>query len=205
MWSRSRHHLLPVLGAGIILHLSLRSAAAQVVVSDQNNFMNGFLHSMRVLDFIAALIVLGITFARSEDRRLLAFILFLIGLSVGIYLPEKIGLILLAFVPASLFGLSGVLLTLSDRQLRWFVVPAAAAIGGALGVALYLDGPSDEDWPWFIAGASVSVAILTFASSLIWRWLERPWMAIPRRIVGAWLVAVGFLLVGLAFRETIEM
>lgn len=196
---------ISVLGAGFILQAFLRPAAAQGFVGDQNNFINGFLHSMRVLDFIAALIALGIAFARTEDRKLLAFVLFLIGLFIGFHLPEEVGLNFLAFVPASLFGIAGLLMTFSDRQLRWLFAPVAAATGGVVGLALYLDGPSDDDWPWFVAGASVSIAIFIFASFLIWHWVERPWMAIPRRIIGAWLVAIGILLIGLAFRETIEM
>jgi hypothetical protein len=84
----------------------------------------------------------------------------------------------------------------APRLLRFLLLPPTAIVSGAtLGLVVNLNDPSVEQW-YYSAGAVLAGLWLVFPPLITWRHFERPWLVVPSRIFGSWLIAIGVMLAG---------
>jgi hypothetical protein len=84
----------------------------------------------------------------------------------------------------------------APRLVRFLLLPPTAIVSGAtLGLVVNLNDPSVEQW-YYSGGAVLAGLWLVFPPLITWRHFERPWLVIPSRIFGSWLIAIGVMLAG---------
>jgi len=188
--------------AGLAIASSIDGAFAHGFVEDRSYYENGLLHAITSPVLIVAMSAIGFALGKvGREWDWLSAAIFVGALLASLAVPESIGLQVFTMAAPLLLAVAGIILLLFGPLLKWSLPPLAALMGLVAGVTLYLDGPADDDWPWFVVGAAVSSGIVSVVAAIAWRWLERPWMIIAARIVGAWLVAVGVMLAGLVWND----
>jgi hypothetical protein len=87
----------------------------------------------------------------------------------------------------------GLALAASGWLRYWLVPPAAMVIGAMLAIGIELADPDTDD-PHFLLGASAASLWLIVAIAIIGRLCDRRWFRIATRILGSWLIAIGLML-----------
>ncbi|GEO84211.1 hypothetical protein GCM10007920_45410 [Ciceribacter naphthalenivorans] len=162
----------------------------------------GGLFTLSVYDLVLAMLGLSLGAAVAETRRdLVAIVCTFFGVLVvmltffdaifGVILASPLGEVLYLIAPAAVM-LTGASLWLSGRFRQWAVLLAAAVVAFSFSLFVGLDdlGVGLLD---FAAGTVVSALWLILAPALVLRQFCGPWLTIPSRIVGSWLIVIGII------------
>jgi hypothetical protein len=152
---------------------------------------------------VLPLVGLGVALALGSPRYSLgALALFGDGVALGFFSKDWLLSVLEAipratshhFLTGPISSVAiGVALVLPAARLRsWFLLIAAAVAGTMLAIAIEVTDPSLDDIAIPLAGVVVGFWIVAAISLTVWAF-RRTWFAIPARILGSWLVAIGLL------------
>jgi hypothetical protein len=165
--------------------------------------LNETLAPVRVLPLVA----LGAAFALLRPRALLAALALLaIGIAGGLFVEDRL-LWLLDTVPRAATHMFltgpisylavGLALVVGASWRNWLAPPAAAIVGAMIGLTIRLTDPSLHQ-PVF-TWTPVLIAVWTvLAVTLCLRGFWRDWFPIFGRILGSWMLAIGFLYGGVS-------
>jgi hypothetical protein len=195
--------LLPWIALAVLLAgLAGVIVAGAVPVEARGAFPHGFLYPLRRYDQALSLVALGLVLAQLRGRTLpLIAVLFAASIALGGYAANLIVEALLSgadifhdllAIPPFCCVLAGLGLALPQVR-TWIGPPAAFVCGIALGMVLNFDDPTGAEWA-FAGGTVLSGLWLVLAPLLLWRAFERPWIAVPARIFGSWVLTIGILL-----------
>ncbi|PPJ47440.1 hypothetical protein C0075_17985 [Rhizobium sp. KAs_5_22] len=162
----------------------------------------GALFTLSVYDLALAMLGLALGAAMAETRRDFAAVVgvFLAVLVVmltffdpifRVILSSPLGEVLYLIAPTAVM-LTGASLWLTGRYRQWAVMLAAAVVAFAFSLFVGLDdiGVGLID---FAFGTVLSALWLVLAPALMLRHFRGPWLRIPSRIVGSWLVVIGII------------
>jgi hypothetical protein len=176
-------------------------AAAHAMPVGRTLFESGAITTLIGLEQSLPLAALGIGLAQKHWRTLvLALGLMLTSLAIGSIAARPDDVVAAYGLAPLLFLCGGTVLLSGPRLLAWITPTAAALMGASIGCLSVVSGPGDSRWPWFTAGAATSAMEIVVATALAYSWIARPYLRIPIRIAGSWLVAVGLMFLALAFR-----
>ncbi|WP_051438932.1 hypothetical protein [Ciceribacter selenitireducens] len=186
-----------LLNAGVIGLL-----LSQGIPHDYGFLELGALFTLSVYDLALAMLGLALGAAMAETRRDFAAVVgvFLAVLVVmltffdpifRVILSSPLGEVLYLIAPTAVM-LTGASLWLTGRYRQWAVMLAAAVVAFAFSLFVGLDdiGVGLID---FAFGTVLSALWLVLAPALMLRHFRGPWLRIPSRIVGSWLVVIGII------------
>lgn len=158
------------------------------------SFWNGVFHPILDLEQGIALLAVGMACAREEialERR--NQIAILATLAVVAFLASGLSRIVLPFRGTSLL-LAGVMLIRPPQFLApWLLIPSVL-VGWSVSIGIAEDMAQSNEPAIFALGFLLSCfAILTY-THIGWHRFQRPWLVITSRILGSWLLAIGFML-----------
>jgi hypothetical protein len=187
-----------------LLGLGAAAAAALALQPTDGQGLLGWwiLSSALAPERVLPLVGLGVACSLARPQHAAAaLVLFAAGIAVG-FLAREQALLVLATIPdaaAHQFRVTplaciaaGLALAPGPRLRPWLLPFAAAVVGIALALAIFLTDPSFHDAT--IPGAGILVgAWITLAVWLTGRAFSRRWFGIAGRILGSWLIAIGLL------------
>ena len=191
-----------LLAAALLGLITLKTAIAHIIAPQYSFFDNGALHNFLTLQQVVPLLAFGAalgglapTVARGHGAAFLAALTAaglwwsLTGQSLAAYATP------FAFLTGGAALISG-----GSRFAAWLGGLAAIVIGIQAGGAGQPEGPRGMDAAMFVLGAGLGAMLIVFyAAYAVWRF-RRPWFSIPTRIAGSWLLAIGFMFLGLSLR-----
>jgi hypothetical protein len=188
--------------AAILLAWSSAGADAQSLEPTRSALAQGITYALSTPENVAAAVALGVGLEQLNRRgRSLALALLTAGVAVGVFLTrvdwinfDNLLLALMFLVPGAIFVAASLPLLPCSWRPKAAMAIAAPAIGTMLGFAVALEGTSTEDSISFALGAGMAAAIAGLAVAIAWHRLARSWFAIPARIVGSWILAIGIML-----------
>lgn len=137
----------------------------------------------------------------------MAFALFALAVPLGVFaepvllsragVSQQAWTMVLALTGPFSCVVAGLALALGERWRGWVLLPAAAVLGGVLGIAVKLNDIGLHDAGFMIA-AGLTGLWCVLSVDLIWKVFRRPWFAVAARILGSWLLAIGVMLGGAA-------
>lgn len=186
-----------LLNAGVIGLL-----LSQGIPHDYGFLELGALFTFSVYDLALAMLGLALGAAMAETRR---DFLAVVGIFLGVLavmltffdpifrliLSSPLGEVLYLIAPAAVISTGGAL-WLTGRWRQWAVMLAAAAVAFSFSLFVGLDdlGVGLVD---FAFGTVLSALWLVLAPALMLRHFRGPWLKIPSRIVGSWLIVIGVI------------
>ena len=186
-----------LLNAGVIGLL-----LSQGIPHDYGFLELGALFTLSVYDLALAMLGLALGAAMAETRRDVAAV---VGVVLGVLvvmltffdpifrviLSSPLGEVLYLIAPTAVM-LTGASLWLTGRYRQWAVMLAAVAVAFSFSLFVGLDdiGVGLVD---FAFGTVLSALWLVLAPALMLRHFRGPWLKIPSRIVGSWLVVIGII------------
>lgn len=186
-----------LLNAGVIGLL-----LSQGIPHDYGFLELGALFTLSVYDLALAMLGLALGAAMAETRRDFATVIAIfLGVLVimltffdpifSLILSSPLGEVLYLIAPTAVM-LTGASLWLTGRYRQWAVMLAAGVVAFAFSLFVGLDdiGVGLLD---FAFGTVVSALWLVLAPALMLRHFRGPWLKIPSRIVGSWLVVIGII------------
>lgn len=186
-----------LLNAGVIGLL-----LSQGIPHDYGFLELGALFTLSVYDLALAMLGLALGAAMAETRRdFVAVVGAFLGVLVvlltffdpifRVILSSPLGEVLYLIAPTAVM-LTGASLWLTGRYRQWAVMLAAAVVAFAFSLFVGLDdiGVGLLD---FAFGTVMSALWLVLAPALMLRHFRGPWLKIPSRIVGSWLVVIGII------------
>ncbi|WP_454744947.1 hypothetical protein [Ciceribacter selenitireducens] len=186
-----------LLNAGVIGLL-----LSQGIPHDYGFLELGALFTLSVYDLALAMLGLALGAAMAETRRdFAAVIAIFLGVLVimltffdpifSLILSSPLGEVLYLIAPTAVM-LTGASLWLTGRYRQWAVMLAAGVVAFAFSLFVGLDdiGVGLLD---FAFGTVMSALWLVLAPALMLRHFRGPWLKIPSRIVGSWLVVIGII------------
>lgn len=186
-----------LLGAGFVLLL-----LSQGLPHDYGFLELGALFTFSVYDLALAMLGLSLGVAMVETRRefgwiigvflgVLLVMLTLFDTIFGLILSSPLGEVLYLIAPAAVIS-TGLSLWLVGRPRRWAVMIAAGLVAFSYSLFVGLDdlGVGLVD---FASGTVMSALWLVLAPGLMLRHFRGPWLVIPSRIVGSWLIVIGVI------------
>ncbi len=186
-----------LLGAGFVLLL-----LSQGLPHDYGFLELGALFTFSVYDLALAMLGLSLGVAMVETRREFGWIIgVFLGVLVamltffdtifGAILSSPLGEVLYLIAPAAVIA-TGLSLWLVGPWRRWAVMVAAGLVAFSFSLFVGLDdlGVGLLD---FASGTVMSASWLVLAPGLMLRHFRGPWLVIPSRIVGSWLIVIGVI------------
>lgn len=186
-----------LLNAGVIGLL-----LSQGIPHDYGFLELGALFTLSVYDLALAMLGLALGAAMAETRRDFATVIAIfLGVLVimltffdpifSLILSSPLGEVLYLIAPTAVM-LTGASLWLTGRYRQWAVMLAAGVVAFAFSLFVGLDdiGVGLLD---FAFGTVMSALWLVLAPALMLRHFRGPWLKIPSRIVGSWLVVIGII------------
>lgn len=186
-----------LLNAGVIGLL-----LSQGIPHDYGFLELGALFTLSVYDLALAMLGLALGAAMAETRRDFATVIAIfLGVLVvmltffdpifGLILSSPLGEVLYLIAPTAVM-LTGASLWLTGRYRQWAVMLAAGVVAFSFSLFVGLDdiGVGLVD---FAFGTVMSALWLVLAPALMLRHFRGPWLKIPSRIVGSWLVVIGII------------
>ena len=196
-----KHGLLLGASIGVNLAAAASPPLAHVIAPQYSVFDNGALHAVGNLQLLAPLLALGVALGRGGRWDAAGdWVLWLAAFAAGALLWNRPGNPFAGFGTPLAFMAAGAALMLTGR---------AAAIVGALAavvVGVYSGGIGRQedpatDWPgWFTLGIGIGAGLVVFFAAEAAFSYRRVWLTIPVRIVASWLLAIGFMFLGLALK-----
>lgn len=188
----------------MLWHLFVTPLFAHSPTPGLGSFWNGVFHPIFDIEQGIALLALGIACAREDislERRnqITGFFALTLTAFLSIWLSRVL-------VPArgTALLLAGLVLVRPPQSLKHGLIFFSTSIGWAVGIGIAEDMAQSTS-PWIFAlGFNLSCfAILTY-THLGWRRFQRPWLIIASRILGSWLLAIGFMLLAGHFSGTLN-
>ena len=186
-----------LLNAGVIGLL-----LSQGIPHDYGFLELGALFTFSVYDLALAMLGLALGAALADTRRDFAAVVgvFLVVLVVmliffdpifGVIRSSPLGEVLYLVAPTAVIS-TGAALWLTGPWRQWAVMLAAAVVAFSFALFVGLDdlGVGLID---FAFGTVLSALWLVLAPALMLRHFRGPWLKIPARIVGSWLVVIGII------------
>ncbi|MCA1968474.1 MAG: hypothetical protein LDL42_05025 [Rhizobium sp.] len=186
-----------LLNAGVIGLL-----LSQGIPHDYGFLELGALFTFSVYDLALAMLGLALGAAMAETRRdFLAVVGVFLGVLVvmlaffdpifGVIRSSPLGEVLYLVAPTAVIS-TGAALWLTGRWRQWAVMLAAGVVAFSFSLFVGLDdiGVGLID---FAFGTVLSALWLVLAPALMLRHFRGPWLKIPARIVGSWLVVIGVI------------
>lgn len=186
-----------LLNAGVIGLL-----LSQGIAHDYGFLELGALFTLSVYDLALAMLGLALGAAMAETRRDFAAV---VGVFLGVLvvmltffdpifrviLSSPLGEVLYLIAPTAVM-LTGASLWLTGRYRQWAVMLASGVVAFSFSLFVGLDdiGVGLLD---FAFGTVLSALWLVLAPALMLRHFRGPWLKIPSRIVGSWLVVIGII------------
>jgi hypothetical protein len=169
-----------------------------------SNFEFGLLYTITRYDQALPLAGLGLAIATLPLRFCIAsLVVFVLGIPAGGLAAESIAdavgqspwLISAVFlVPPVICAGVGIALVMPHSMSIALTPVAALLSGAALGLVISFKDPNAAQRS-FALGAVLSGLWLIVPPLLLWRQFQRPWFPIVARIFGAWLIAIGSMLI----------
>lgn len=195
--SASFRRALGLLSAGMIGLL-----LSQGIAHDYSFLELGALFTFSVYDLALAMLGLSLGAAMAETRLDFGAIVgvflgvLLVMLSFfdpifGVILASPLGEVLYLIAPTAVM-LTGAALWLTGRYRQWAIMLAAGVVAFSFSLFVGLDdmGVGLVD---FAFGTVISALWLVLAPALLLRHFRGPWLLIPSRIVGSWLIVIGVI------------
>lgn len=186
-----------LLNAGIIALL-----LSQGITHEYGFLELGALFTFSVYDLALAMLGLSLGAAMVGTRREFGWIIgVFLGVLVvmlsffdtifGAILSSPLGEVLYLIAPAAVIS-TGLSLWLVGPWRRWAVMVAAGLVAFSFSLFVGLDdiGVGLLD---FASGTVISALWLVLAPGLMLRHFRGPWLVIPSRIVGSWLIVIGII------------
>lgn len=186
-----------LLNAGVIGLL-----LSQGIPHDYGFLELGALFTLSVYDLALAMLGLALGAAMAETRRDFAAVVgVFLGILVvmlaffdpifGVIRSSPLGEVLYLVAPTAVIS-TGAALWLTGRWRQWAVMLAAGVVAFSFSLFVGLDdiGVGLID---FAFGTVLSALWLVLAPALMLRHFRGPWLKIPARIVGSWLVVIGVI------------
>ena len=190
---RAERLLLILVGALVV---SAGTAHAHFIDPDRSIVENGMMHTLGSYQQVVPLAALGFGLGRS--RPWLAVPIFVLGIVAGYFFLGDAPFRWFPYLEATLFIACGLAL-LSNALPGWYLeMPPTAVSGLTLGMLLLVDAPDDPRALAFSAYAALAGLLVVLAFALVRSRLTWPWISIASRIAGAWLVAIGIMLMAAA-------
>lgn len=177
-----------------------QQADAHLVSTRFGEFYSGLLHPITTFMHVipwAGMALLGAQQVRSYSRWLL--IIFPLAVTTGVFsssfLPE---IKWLNLINLGSFVLPGLLVILSVHLPKQLFIGIALIFGFTHGFANGVNNLSLSGYLLYISGVGTAAYILTALLMAHARWLSEKlsWGAIALRVVGSWILAIGFIFFG---------
>lgn len=192
--TRRAAHLL-LLSAGAFIG-SAASAHAHFIDSDRSIVENGMMHTLGSYQQVIPLAALGL--GLGQKHPWLAVAIFVFGIVAGYFFLGDAPFRWFPYLEATLFIACGLAL-LSNALPGWHLeLPPTAVSGLTLGMLLLVDQPDDPQALAFSGFAALAGLLIVVAFALVRSRLTWPWISIASRIAGAWLIAIGIMLMAAA-------
>ncbi len=190
---------------GLLLLGFLALGLSQAIPHDYGFLELGFLFTLSVYDLVLAMLGLAVAaaVAPSAGGMRIIFLTFFVVLLVMLsffdpifrgIMASPLGEVLYLVAPAAVIS-TGAALWVPGRWAVLAAAVAAAIVAFSFSLFVGLDdlGIGILD---FTAGTVLCALWLVVAPALLLRQFRGPWLAIPSRIVGSWLVVIGFIVLG---------
>lgn len=152
-------------------------------------------------DHVLVLLALGLGLGRLEsDGKAAPVATVVVAATFGILLGLALSVNVPALFRAIPLMLGGLLLLDPWGRIKAIASPSTGLVALAVGLAYGAQIPSAGGIPIYVGFAAAASVILTATGLLAWRRWNQPWCRIGMRIAGSWLVAIGIILLGAAFR-----
>lgn len=154
------------------------------------------MHTLGSYQQVVPLAALGFGLGRS--RPWLVAPIIVLGIIAGYFFLGDAPFRWFPYLEAMLFIACGLVL-LSDALPGWHLeLPPTMLSGLTFGMLLLVDAPDDPQALVFSAFAALAALLIVLAFALIRYLLAWSWISIAGRIAGAWLVAIGIMLLAAA-------
>jgi hypothetical protein len=179
-------------------------AVAALPILDRSPFEAGVLDTLLRFDLSLAFAGLGLALAASPRRHRLAanLVLVVCGIGAGAIIGVRLAAAIEDDSGAALYGLlagpllcvvTGVALAAPAAIRVWAHPPAALAAGVALGLPIVADSMSRAQVEFTAGALSSGIGLILAPLLLLWPFV-RSGATIAGRIFGAWLIAIGLML-----------
>lgn len=182
--------------AGLALVVSTGSADAHFIDPDRSIVHNGMLHTLGSYQQLIPLAALGLAVGRK--RPLSAILVFVLGLTVGYCFLGYLPYLWFPYLDAALFIACGLALLGNVLTHLYLEMPPTLAAGLSYGMLQLVDAPDDPRALAFSVFAALAALLVVSLFALVRRWLTWGWINIAERIAGAWVVAIGIMLMAAA-------
>lgn len=177
-------------------------AVSQLIPHDYGFTELGALFTFSVYDLVLAMIGLGIACAMMETHRYFALV---VAVFVAILLPmllffdpifvvirdSALGKVLYLIAPTAVIA-TGISLWLPGRFRRYGVMVAAAIVAFSFSLFIGLDD-FGVGIPSFAMASVLSALWIMLTPAFLLRCFRGPWLVIPARILGSWLVVIAVI------------
>lgn len=191
--------------AGVLVAGAAGAAMLLLPPGDHGLVASGVAYAIASYDLALPLVGIGIAMASMTERQIIALAIVLVAaLPLGVLgehrllsapdFPPSLARRFIYLGPLCCVAV-GSALALPGRVRFWFMLPATALAGAALGFLAALHDPALGD-PRFAGGAAAVGFWLVAVPATLIGWLRRSWLTIGGRIVASWLIAIGLLLGG---------
>lgn len=190
---------------GLVLLGFLGLGLSQAIPHDYGFLELGFLFTLSVYDLVLAMLGLAVAAAVAPSTRgmRIIFLTFLAVLVVMLsffdpifrgILASPLGEVLYLVAPAAVIS-TGAALWVPGRWAGPAAAVAAAIVAFSFSLFVGLDDLGIGIFD-FTTGTVLCALWLVVAPALLLRQFRGPWLVIPSRIVGSWLVVIGFIVLG---------
>ncbi|HCL64445.1 MAG TPA: hypothetical protein DIC56_06265 [Rhizobium sp.] len=191
--------------AGFLLSGFIVIALSQSIPHDYGFMELGWLFTLSIYDLVLAMLGLAVACAMTQTARgfraitgtflaVLLVMLFFFDPIFALILKTPLGDTLYLVAPAAVI-LTGASLWLNGVWRERAAMVAAGVVAFSFSLFIGLDdlGIGIVD---FASGAVFCAIWLVLAPALLLRQFRGPWLNIPARIVGSWLVVIGIIVLG---------
>lgn len=197
------HRAMMALAAAMASNLGTAlQASAHSIAPQYSVFDNGALHTVLTLHQVVPLLALGAALGTLPQKTVMVCgTVLLTAFTVAALWWGVSGHSLLAYsTPLAFLAGGAALISRQSKVSGWLCGLGSMIIGVHLGGFGQQDAALTSSAPMFALGSGIGAALVVFYAAYAAHRFQRPWLIIPARIAGSWLLAIGFMFLGLALR-----
>ena len=177
-------------------------ASAHIIAPQYSVFDNGALHTVLTLQQVVPLLALGAAFGTLPQKTaLVCGAVFLTAFTAAALWNSVSGQSLTAYsTPLAFLAGGAALISRQSKLSVWLSGLGSMIVGVHLGSLGQQDGAAVARDPMFALGSGIGAVLVLFYAAYLTNRFQKPWQIIPARIAGSWLLAIGFMFLGLALR-----
>lgn len=177
-------------------------ASAHIIAPQYSVFDNGALHTVLTLQQVVPLLALGAALGTLPQKTVMVCgTVLLTAFTVAALWWGVSGHSLSAYsTPLAFLAGGAALISRQSKVSGWLCGLGSMIIGVHLGGLGQQDAALTSSAPMFALGSGIGAALVVFYAAYATNRFQRPWQIVPARIAGSWLLAIGFMFLGLTLR-----